>query len=145
MNIYKNPRLKTGWHVQLFLSISLHSKDKALLEQIKNFFGVGSIIYKKNKNVAPLLVSSIEDLKIIIEHFNKFILITQKRADFELFQQAFWLIKNKHHLTKAGLDKIFAIRASQNLGFSEKLIESFVNTVPVERPKIKNQIIEDPN
>ena len=106
MNIYKNLRLKTGWYVQLFLFISLHSKDKALLEQIKNFFGVGRIIYKENKNVARLLVSSIEDPKIIIEHFNKFILITQKRADFELFQQAFWLIKNKHHLTKAGLDKI---------------------------------------
>lgn len=70
-------------------SISLHSKDKTLLEKIKNFFGVGSIIFNENKNVARLLVYSIQDLEIIIQHFTKFILITQKRADFELFKQAF--------------------------------------------------------
>ena len=54
-------------------------------------------------------------------------------------------MKNKHHLTKAGLEKFLAIRASQNLGFSPKLIESFPNIVPVERPQVINQIIEDPN
>lgn len=54
-------------------------------------------------------------------------------------------MKNKHHLTKAGLEKFLAIRASQNLGFSPKLIESFPNIVPVERPQFINQIIEDPN
>ena len=145
LNIYQNSRLKTGWNVKLFLYISLHCKDKTLLEQIKNFFGVGSIIFNENKNVARLLVYSIQELEIIIQHFTKFILITHKRADFELFKQAFWLMKNKDHLTKAGLEKFLAIRASQNLGFSPKLIESFPNIVPVERPQVINQIIEDPN
>jgi hypothetical protein len=33
----------TGWSVILGFKISLHEKDKELLEQIQNYFGVGKI------------------------------------------------------------------------------------------------------
>jgi hypothetical protein len=46
------------------------------------------------------VVSSVEEVKIIVNHFNKYPLVTQKQADFELFKKAFKLIKNKEHLTQ---------------------------------------------
>ena len=51
------------------------------------------------------------------------------------------------HLTSDGLKKIVAFRASMNLGLqkSPKLIAQFPDVVPVPRPKVKNQTIEDYN
>lgn len=47
----------------------------------------------------------------------------------------------KDHLTSEGLQKIVNIRASINLGLTEKLKENFPNTLPVARPLVENQII----
>jgi len=57
----------------------------------------------------------------------------------------FELIKNKQHLTKEGLSKIVAIKASMNLGLSDKLKAAFPNIIPVDRPFFIEQAIPDPN
>jgi LAGLIDADG endonuclease len=36
--IYKNANYKTGWFISLVFQISLHEKDKIILEQIQNYF-----------------------------------------------------------------------------------------------------------
>lgn len=90
-------------------------------------------------------VSSVKDLQVIIEHFDNFPLITQKRADYLLFKQAFELVKGKEHLTPEGLQKIVNIKASINLGLSEKLRVAFPETIPVARPLVIDQEIKDPN
>jgi hypothetical protein len=72
-------------------------------------------------------------------------LLTQKAADFILFQRAVQLILNKAPLTVAGLQKIINIRASMNLGLTELLKSNFINTVPVDRPKILTNKIPDKN
>ena len=91
----------------------MHVKDKALLETIKNFFGVGNI-YSASESSVQYQVSSINDIKVIINHFDKYKLITNKRADFMLFKEVYNLIFNKEHLTTDGLHKIVAIRTSLN-------------------------------
>ena len=45
----------------------------------------------------------------------------------------------------SGLHKIVAIKASLNLGLPEQLKTAFPNVLPVVRPSIKNQVIQDPN
>ena len=40
----RNNKYKTGWFVKQSFKISLHKKDQFLLEQLKNFLGVGSIV-----------------------------------------------------------------------------------------------------
>jgi hypothetical protein len=74
-------------------------------------------------------------------------LITQKRADYELFKQAVRLMEQKEHLTEAGLAKIVGIKASMNLGLSvrSELKVAFPFITPVQRPKVEDQKIEDPN
>lgn len=40
INIRPNPKLKSGYSVELVFKINLHSKDRALLESIRNYFDV---------------------------------------------------------------------------------------------------------
>ena len=135
--------------MKIRFEIGLHQKDKALLEQIKNLFSVGNI-YKYGSQLFDYRVQSTKDLVQVISHFDKYGLITQKRADYELFKQAFTLILNKEHLTSAGLAKIVAIKASMNKGLlrTEELKTAFPDVIPVPRPSVVGATapeIKDPN
>ena len=110
--------------VQLYFQILLHEKDKALLEQIQKYFGVGNI-NKKKENACEYRVSSIKELQAIILHFDQYPLITKKLVDYLLFKEAFNLISCKKHLTKEGLDKLIAIKSSINRGFIRGIKTSF--------------------
>jgi len=141
--IYRDKRLSTGWRVQLSFQIALHQKDKVLLEQVRNYFGVGSIT-KRGEEMIQYRVVSVKDLAKVIDHFEKYPLITQKRADYELFKQAIQLMKQKEHLTEAGLAKIVAIKASMNRGLSEELKVAFPKIIPIARPLVQNLPIPNP-
>jgi len=143
IDVYKDNTYKTGWRVKLFYQINLHIKDKALLEQIQKFFNAGNMY--NSPTAIRYYVSSVKDLQIIIQHFDKYALLSQKRADFELLKQAFALVQNKEHLTSQGLEKILAIKASMNNGLSEELKANFPNIVPVERPIVENTFERHPN
>ena len=72
-------------------------------------------------------------------------MITQKWSDYQLFKQAFELIKRKEHLTTEGLNKIVGIKAMMNgNGLSEKLKIAFPNVPTIARPNVPYQEI-NPN
>jgi len=136
--------LKVKKSVRVLFQISLNKKDKILLDQIQKFFGVGTVIDRKD-GAFYYKVSQIKDLMLIVDHFEKYPLITQKHADFELFKQIIDLILKKEHLTNSGLQKIINIKASMNFEMlSDKLLTSFPNTVAVSRPIVKDPIISNP-
>jgi hypothetical protein len=138
VSIYRKKECKTGWNIVLFFQIGLHSKDLPLLYKIKDFFGIGNIRIESSKEVARYSVTSIKDLNnVIIPHFDKYFLLTQKRADFELFKLVVKLINNGEHLTIEGIRKIIAIKAYMNLGLSSSLKQAFPDTIPVARPIIE--------
>ena len=85
-----------------------------MLEQIKHFFGLGLIQFDRSNSLASFRILSPKDLGRVIEHFEKHPLITQKAADYILFEKAYRLVLTKEHLGKEGLDKIVGIRASMN-------------------------------
>jgi hypothetical protein len=146
LSIVRNKELKVGWVVKFRFQISLHQKDKALLEQIQNYFCAGNV-HKRGSQSLQFRVDSVKDLKVIINHFDKYPLITQKLADYKLLKQAFMLILNKEHLTMEGLRKIVAIKASMNNGLSDELKAAFTNLPPVERPEAEATagiLIRDP-
>ena len=66
--------------------ISLHIRDLSLLLQIQEFFGgIGLISISNTQNMVTYLVSKLNDLNnVIIPHFEKYCLLTQKGADFIL-------------------------------------------------------------
>ena len=145
INIYKMEKMKVGWCVQVIFSMGLQKNDIAILEENKMFWGIGSITKKHGPQSVQLQVKNIEDLKVIINHFYKYPLITKKLADYKLWKQAYYLMLNKEHLTEEGLHKIIAIRASLNLGLSPELELAFPKIAPVERPSVLDQKIKDPN
>lgn len=142
--LVENKTLKTGWEVRIAFEIAINEKDKALLENIKQHLGVGKI-YKKGSNQVRLLVTTLKEIKILVEFFDKFPLITQKYADFLILKEVFNLMVNKEHLTLKGLNKIVAMRDKSNLGLPEKLKTAFPNVVPVDRPLVKIKKIADPH
>jgi len=145
VSMTKDNEYKTGWRVGLAFAIGLDKKDTILLERIKSYFKVGTIRFSKANNSAIYSVQSVKDISnVIIPHFDKYPLLTQKRADFELFKSIVDLMNRKVHRTPEGLQKLINIRASMNEGLSDKLQEVFPDTKPVPRPVIKSTEIPDP-
>ena len=134
-----------GWQVTPSFSIEIHLKDLALLKKIQSFFGVGTIrLNEKNYTVIYSVRSHSHLINVIIPHFIKYPLLTQKRADYELFKQVVELMANKQHLTTEGFHKILGIRASINNGLPPRLREAFPDIKPVERPPVEFKGIVNP-
>jgi len=136
LNVHKKSSYKIGWGVQPEFNISLHIKDLILLRELHLFFGVGSIYVHEAKNMASYRVASLRDItNVIIPHFDKYPLITQKKADFILFKQGVNLLNFKAHREIEGLRQILSLKASMNRQVqSEKLITNFPGILPHPRP-----------
>jgi len=76
--------------------------------------------------VLQLKIFSIKDLIKVLEHFDKYPLLSQKKVDYELFKQAINIIKKAEHLTTDGLNKIVKIKACINKGLSDELKLAFL-------------------
>lgn len=139
-----NDKYKQNYKVALMFTMSLHEKDKDLLMNLKSFLGVGGII-KHGSSSLQYKISSVKDLSVLILHCNNYPLITHKKIDFELFKKAYDLISTKLHLTEDGLNDILSIKASINLGLTDKLKLAFPKILAIEKPKIGNVKIQDYN
>ena len=139
ISILKNSERRLGWSVNARFEITLHLRDKDVLNQIRVYFkNAGNITIFGNDKISYRVNDLEQIINIIIPHFQKYPLITKKRGDFELFSSAIGLMRNKEHLTKQGLDKLVAIRASMNLGLSELLKASFPLCEPVQEFSDRN-------
>jgi hypothetical protein len=131
--------------VKCEFAIVLHVRDRALLESIQLFFNGAGGIDKHGKLSVKYRVSSQKDITVILDHFDKYPLVTQKRADYLLFKRAFEIIQRKEHRTPEGFREILSIKAAINLGMSDSLAEAFPDILPVERPKIEDQVVPYPS
>jgi len=100
---------------------------------------------RKNGKVVYYVQSFADLTKVIIPHFNKYPLLTQKRADYILFTNIIDLLNSKEQATMKGLQNILNIRASMNKGLSNDLKINFPDTKPVARPVVEFKDIPHPN
>lgn len=142
--IQKSTTSKLGVTIIPLFQIGLHKKDEQLLRDIQaNLGGIGSISY--GQNMVFFKVQSLKQILAgIIPHFDKYPLITQKQADYLLFREIVMMMEGGEHLNKVNLQRIVNIKASLNLGLSEKLKEAFPETVAVSRPIVDCIKIPDP-
>jgi len=135
-----------GWIIYPSFSIELHGKDINLLKKIQYYFKVGKIVTRTRDNQVIYAVKSVKDLnEVIIPHFSKYPLLTQKRVDFELFKEAIELLVNKKHLTEKGLKELFSVRASLGKGLSDKLVNIYPDLLPKEKPIVNTVAVKDNN
>jgi hypothetical protein len=66
-------------------------------------------------------------MQLIIDHFDKFPLITNKLKDYKLFKLAYILFQKKEQLTIEGIKNLVSIKSQMNLGLSLELL--FPDTV----------------
>lgn len=127
----------THWRSQLKFQLGLHTKDLNVLCLLQQYLGgVGSIHLASTRDIVNYSIDSIKGFNNLINHLEKYPLLTQKAADFLLFKKAVELVNDKAHLTVEGLEKMVNIKASMNLGLSDVLKSEFPGYIPVERPVI---------
>jgi hypothetical protein len=103
VSIRKDIRQKTGWRVEALFHIGLHLKDEQLLKDIQAIFkGIG-LISIKQQTVFFKVQSLKQILAEIIPFFDRYPLITQKRADYLLFREIVMMMERGEHLNKEGL------------------------------------------
>jgi hypothetical protein len=129
---------------RLIFKIGAHIREKALLEEIAAFFGVGKV-YADRSTSCQYIVQTISGLEAIVKHFESYPLITKKRGDFELFKQAFYLALNKEHFTEEGFQRYINLRASINSGKPfQDLLAEFPSTIQLPKPSFEFKGIADP-
>lgn len=112
ISILKN---KESYKIRLYFQISLHKKDEKVLEMMIKELRVGKIYKNKSRlDACELQVSSLKEMKPIIDYFDGRSLISKKLADYLLFKEAYLLMINKEHLTKEGLNTLVSLKASSN-------------------------------
>lgn len=126
--------------------MGLHDKDVYLLELMRSYLGGDNKFYKSGERMIQIRITSLEVLtNVVIPHFNKYPLLTQKRADFELFKSAVEILNRKEDLTIEGIRKLVSLRASLNNGLSDEVKLAFPDVTPVARPEVHLPDTIDPN
>lgn len=141
--IKPDAKSKLNWRTSPLFVIKLHIRDIAILELIKNTLKVGKI-RTNGINSVQYVVESIKELHVIINHFNKYPLVTAKASDYLIFKQCFEIIAQREHLTEKGLLKLIGLKSSLNWGLSDSLKDAFPNIPFVSRPEYKFNGIPDP-
>lgn len=135
---------RLGWRVSVLFVIKLNEKDLELLKLIQTYWGGIGTITRQSRDCYALTVNSLEQISNkIISHFDQYPLITQKRADYLLFKKIVLKMDRGEHLTSEGLQAIVNLRASMNLGLSEKIQAAFPQTIPVQRGEVIEQSISN--
>lgn len=118
--------------------------ERSAFRENGRFFGA-SKVYVDTPTSCQYIIQSISGLKAVVNHFESYPLMTKKRADFELFRQAFYLVSAKEHLTKESFQRYINLRASINKGKPfQYLLAEYPDTVQLVKPSFELKDISDP-
>jgi hypothetical protein len=128
--IQKNAEMSSGWQVFPEFVVTQGMKSLGALEELKNFFGCGSIYRNRrydnhNEDILRYCVRRIRDLdENIMPFFKTNPLKTSKRVDFERFVEVIEMMKKRKHLTFDGLEAIAKIAQGMNSRRKSKFLLS---------------------
>lgn len=117
VGINKCLSLNVGYQILPEFRIVQHERDLKLLYAIKDFFGYGLVVPNKSKesSVYEYRVRKFETLlNVVVPFFEKNELLTTKKFNFYHFREIILLMKDNHHLTFEGLNKIISIKSKMN-------------------------------
>lgn len=79
----------------------MHIRELSLLKDIQKWFG-GIGVIKTNRRFCYFDVNSVRDLSVIIAHFVRYPLQSQKNISYLIFVEIYKLYRSKKHLTLEG-------------------------------------------
>lgn len=132
-----HPR-RSEWRFIPCFQIELHIRDLNLLLDLKSYFnGAGNISTRSNRDSANYRIRDLKSIiDIVIPHFDKYPLISQKCSDYTLFKEIIKIMENKEHLTSDGIIKIVNLSVSLNRGLSREVELAFSNVKGIPRSKV---------
>ena len=111
----KRQKMTLGLEVRPSFSVSQHQRSKDIILFLQRHFKCGGVRYSRRDQNFKFEVRSIKDLvEIIIPHFERYPLMTDKKEQFERFAQICRLIRASQHLSADGLKKIIALSEKLN-------------------------------
>ena len=120
VSLFRNKTTALGWQVFPEFIVTQGARSLKVLEMIRTFFGCGRVFVNRrsdnhHEHLYRYCVRSVRDLRErVVPFFERHLLKTAKRLDFEKFVQVLRLMDQRVHLTEAGLTKIRAIAATMN-------------------------------
>jgi hypothetical protein len=144
-SIHRRKDRKLGFEIRPRISFHMHAKEYPLLVQLREFFGVGSVYCIGNSSF--FVVSSREDIAIVINHLELYPLLTSKLHSFYSFKINFGMFCRKEHLTKEGFMKAVSYINCLNKPLEDEtleLITSIHGPLPelILPPVVKHSIID---
>lgn len=135
MSVSKSKTTAIGWTIAPSFGITLHKRDLELLNAIKNFFSVGNV--SEFGTNALFRVRSRSELKVIIDHFNKYPLQTSKSLNFIYFCEILNFLKNKVHTNISGFLKLVSLINKLNKPLSDSLLGKLAAVELGPLPKVE--------
>lgn len=113
-------RNTAGAGVQILFQVTQHVRDTELLKDFMSFFNCGQYVQISNKEWGYFQCTKfLDNFEKIIPFFNKYPIRGVKSKDFQYWVKVGEMIKNKEHLTSAGVSKIIEIKSAMNTGKEE--------------------------
>ncbi len=122
IGINQNSTMSIGYQVLPEFRIVQHQRDIKLLYELKKFFQAGVVRVNHDERY-ELRIRSLKHInQIVIPHFDKYPLKTQKKFDFIKFKKIINLMNQNQHLKINGLKKIIQISSKMNRGSKDKAL-----------------------
>src|SRR6266516_4309824 len=110
VSISPRAKLLMGGEVRPSFSVSQNGDRAEVLHVIQAFFGCGSIRPDRSDKTLKWETSRLDDLVgRVVPHFERYPLLSGKRADFERFAAVCQLLVARDHLNREGLARVVAL------------------------------------
>lgn len=111
----RNQKFRMNWEVRPSVSVSQNESRRRIVDEIQSYFGCGFTRRDLSDKTVKWECRSIDQIhSIILPHFDLYPLITPKVEDVKSLRQVVKMMKNKEHLTRAGLIEIVGIVKEMN-------------------------------
>jgi hypothetical protein len=108
-------RHRFGWEVRPSFSVSQNEGRAEILRLIQGMWGCGSVRPDRSDKTLKYEVRKIDDLvNKVLPHFKSCPLQSSKQRDLDLFGQICQLVRQRQHLSEAGLAEIVRLAVQMN-------------------------------
>jgi len=106
----------SGHKVSLAYKVTQKGHSSGILYDLQRYYGCGNIhIDNRKENAFKFNVTRLDDIiNIIVPHFDSYPLLSSKNLDYQDFRTVAFMMKDRLHLNKEGMNKVISIKENMN-------------------------------